>query len=616
MPPRREDSQPFVGVVAKRGKFRVVEPIFDPGPQLPLAGGPGTTGEMVLVEPGPRGNRATLELGSPKRATDVVGAMIWEAGLERGFPEAVDLEAVLAADAARADDQPGRRDLTALDTFTVDPATARDFDDAVSAQPDGDGLRLWIHIADVAAHVRPGSALEAEAYARGNSVYVPGTVEPMLPLALSGDACSLAPGVERLAVTMEVRVSAAGRPHGASFYRSIIRSDARLNYDQLDRIFAGREQAPEIAADPITHARRAAGLLADSRKQASLEVNSSEPEFEFGSDGEVVAARGSRQTEAHRLIEHLMILTNEQVAQLLESRRVPNLYRVHEPPDPERVALLFEQLAALDVPAPALPRNLQRQEAGELVAEASRLVAREAERRGHGGSAYTSLILRSLQQAVYSHQNVGHAGLGSPAYAHFTSPIRRYPDLVAHRGLLAVIGAGEERPTQSHVEEAGWRCSELERSAMSLERRADRVCTAFLLERELYSRGWDTRFEGEVSGLVGGGAFVSFTGELADVYEGFLPARLLRGDYYDLNETETALVGRRQGHVIRLGDPVTVSSTGIETARGRVDLEPAIDDAKTEARPRRRPPTKRPRETRRKAQGTHEGRGGGRRRRR
>ena len=178
----------------------------------------------------------------------------------------------------------------------------------------------------------------------------------------------------------------------------------------------------------------------------------------------MAAARGSKQTEAHRLIEHLMILTNEQVAQLLEAQRVPTLYRVHEPPDPERVALLFDQLAALDVPDARRCRdNLQRQEAGELVAEASRFVAREAERRGHGAAAYTSLILRSLKQAVYSHQNVGHAGLGSSAYAHFTSPIRRYPDLIAHRGLLAAIGAGEERPTQSHVEEAGWKCSELER---------------------------------------------------------------------------------------------------------------------------------------------------------
>ena len=609
----RKAPERFVGVVAKRGKFRVVEPIFDPGPRIALASGDVPIGAMALVDAGPTGNHAIADLGSPKRAADVVGAMIWEAGLERGFAEPLEEEASrLAADTEAG---PERHDLTALDTFTVDPATARDFDDAVSAQPDGDGLRLWIHIADVAAHVRPGSALEAEAYSRGTSVYVPGTVEPMLPAALSGDACSLVPGADRLAVTMEVALSATGEPRDPRFYRSVIRSDARLDYDQLDRVFAGREAAPEIVADPITHARRAASLLADRRRGSALEVESSEPDFEFGPDGEVTSARSSAQTEAHRLIEHLMILTNEQVAQLLEARRVPTLYRVHEPPDPERVKLLFDQLAALDVPTPPLPRNLQRQEAGELVAEASRLVAREAKRRGHGGAAYTSLILRSLKQAVYSDKNVGHAGLGSPAYAHFTSPIRRYPDLVAHRALLSAVGAGEEQPTRTHVEEAGWRSSELERAAMSLERRADRVCLAFLLESELFTRGWDTRFKGEVSGLVGGGAFVRFGGELADAYEGFLPARLLHGDYYDLNETETALVGRRHGHAIRLGDPVTVSSSGIEAQRGRVDLEPAVDLAAPEQRPRKRPPTKRPRETRRKAQGTREGRGNRRRRR-
>ena len=613
MAQRPNTPEHFVGVIAKRGRFRVVEALFDPGPQLPLAGTDAAVGAMVLVEAGPARNEVVRELGSPKRAADVVGAMIWDAGLRRGFGEGVERDAERAA--ATADHSGERRDLRALDTFTVDPASARDFDDAVSAQPDGDGMRLWIHIADVAAHVRPGSALEAEAYRRSTSVYVPGTVEPMLPTALSGDACSLVPAADRLAVTMEVHLAASGEPRDPLFYRSVIRSDARLDYDQLDRVFAGSETPPEVAADPLAHARRAASLLADRRRQASLVVESAEPEFEFGPDGEVTQAHALAQTEAHRLIEHLMILTNEQVAQLLEARRIPALYRVHEPPDPDRVKLLFDQLAALDVPTPPLPRNLQRSEAGELVAEASRLVAREAERRGHGRAAYTSLILRSLKQAVYSHRNVGHAGLGSTAYAHFTSPIRRYPDLVAHRALLSALGAGEEQPTRSHVEEAGVYSSEREREAMGIERRADRVCAAFLLERELYSRGWDTRFEGEISGLVGGGAFVRFAGELADIYEGFLPARLLQGDYYDLNETETALVGRRQGHVVRLGDPVTVSASGIETARGRVDLEPAVERPPSPERPRKRPKTRRPRETRRKAQGSREGRGGRRRRR-
>jgi ribonuclease R len=608
-------SEPFVGVVAKRGRFRVVEPLFEPGAQVPLSGGAGEVGAMVLVRGGPGGATGLRDLGSPKRAADVVGALLWEGGLERGFAAEVEGEAEAAAGAAEADaTEHERRDLTALDTFTVDPATARDFDDAVSAQREDGGWRLWIHIADVAAHVRPGSALEAEAYARATSVYVPGTVEPMLPAALSGDACSLAPGVERLAVTMEVSLSPEGAARDPRFYRSRIRSDARLDYDQLDRVFSDRERPPAIAADPLAHARAAAAALAGRRSGDSLEIWSPEPDFGFDDAGDVTSAAAREQTESHRLIEQLMILTNEQVARLLEARRAPTLYRIHEPPDPERVALLFDQLAALDVPTPPLPRNLQPQEAGTVVAEASRLAAKEAGRRGHGRAAYTSLILRSLKQAVYSHRNVGHAGLGSPAYAHFTSPIRRYPDLIAHRALLAEVGLGEALPERTSVEEAGWHSSEREREAMRLERRADRICAAFLLERELFTRGWDARFEGEVSGLVGGGAFVSFSGELADVYEGFLPARLLEGDYYDLNETETALVGRRHGHVVRLGDPVSVAVTGIERPRGRVDLEPAVEPVRRQRSSRKRPPAKRPRETRRKAQGTREG--GGRRRRR
>jgi ribonuclease R len=289
----------------------------------------------------------------------------------------------------------------------------------------------------------------------------------------------------------------------------------------------------------------------------------------------VTGARGVEQTEAHQLIEHLMILTNEQVASLLEGRKVPTLYRVHEAPDPERIARLFAQLADLDVPTPPLPKRPNSRQAGELVAEASRLVAREAQRRDHGRAAYTSLVLRSLQQATYSDRNLGHAGLGSSAYAHFTSPIRRYPDLVAHRALLSAIGAGEEAPERSHVAEAGPHSSQRERDAAFTERRADRVCAAFLLERELYQAGWEPEFDGEVSGLVGGGAFVAFAGALSDVYEGFLPARLLRRDRYELNETETALVGERHGRVIRLGDPVRVRVGKVEAARGRTDLRPA-----------------------------------------
>jgi ribonuclease R len=186
-------------------------------------------------------------------------------------------------------------------------------------------------------------------------------------------------------------------------------------------------------------------------------------------------------------------------------------------------------------------------------------------------------VLRSLKQAYYSERNIGHAGLGSSAYAHFTSPIRRYPDLVAHRALLSVIGAGEDEPEPQAVSEAGWRSSEREREAAAIERDADRVCASFLLGRELFESGWKRSFEGEVSGVIGAGAFVRFGGKLADVYEGLLPVRLLREERFDLNQTETALVGRRSGRALRLGDPITVRVDSIDAPRGRVDLVPAED---------------------------------------
>jgi ribonuclease R len=590
-----------VAVLARQGKFLVAEPFFSPGPRVVVSRDKrAAVGDLVLLDPPGRadggrgrgnGRRAVVgrRLGRPDVARDVIEALMLDRGLRRRFDPAVDQEARRAAE--RDDDFDGRRDLRDLPTFTIDPATARDFDDAISAEALPDGTwRVWVHIADVSAFVTPRSLIDREAYRRATSVYVPGTVEPMLPASLSNNACSLVPGVARLTVTVEMIISRRGVQR-SSFHRTVIRSDERLDYDRVDRIFARTEPAAEPWGEPLAAARAAAASLAELRAgrgsggrgrgrggHTALVLDSPEPEFQFDREGNVSGVELSQQTESHRLIEQLMIAANEQVAKFLSERKIPTLYRVHESPEAPAVERLIDQLASLGVPTPPVPKgHMTPQQAAEVVAEASGLVGEWVARTGHGGRALTSLVLRSLKQAYYDNRNLGHAGLASASYCHFTSPIRRYPDLICHRGVLSAI-AGEPAPAASWVADAGPWTSKREREAMMVERDADDVARCFLLERELAGAADREReFSGEVVGLIGAGAFVAF-GE-GFQYEGLLPVRRMRGDWWELNEQSTILIGTRNGGTIRLGDPVRVRVGRIEAPRGRVDLLPTDDDA-------------------------------------
>ncbi len=564
------------------------------------ARGAGRAGDGDLVLVGTQGHgrghaRVLRTLGRPDVARDVIEGLMLDRELRRAFDPAVEREARQAR--AQLGGAAERRDLRDLATFTIDPAGARDFDDAVSAEHmDAERVRVWVHIADVCAHVPENGLVDREARRRATSVYVPGAVEPMLPEALSNDACSLIPGQERPAVTVELDLDG---PHVTrrAFYRSLIRSDARLDYERVDRIFSGREPALEPWGLPLAAARQAAAALQERRRErGALAVESSEPEFTFDENGHVSEVHSRAQTESHRLIEHLMIAANEAVATLLSERAVPCLYRVHERPEPERVRRLFDQLASLEVPTPPLPELIAPAQAAELVAEASRMVAAHAQRTGHGRGALGALVLRALKQAYYSPRNVGHVGLSSARYCHFTSPIRRYPDLVCHRALLSAVNGSEPAPRPDALGELGAWTSERERAAMIIERDADDIARCFALERLLFAQGHDLRFSGEVVGLIGAGAFVSFApadGSATDrgAYRGMLPVRRLRahdrsggGGWWELNEQGTVLASESSSQRLRLGDPVTVRVSRVEAARGRADLEPVESEEPQESR--------------------------------
>jgi ribonuclease R len=505
-------------------------------------------GDLALVHTG-RG-RAKVErgLGSASRIENVLEALLVEKGARRPF-EPYD------APAASVE---GRVDLRDLLTYTIDPDTAKDFDDALSFRREADGIRAWVHIADVSWFVGAGTPLDRGASHRAFSTYVPGAVAPMLPHELADDLCSLRANVERLCVTVEFPPD--GEP---AFYRSVIRSDARLTYGQAQR----REAPPDVLEAIALNDELATRLRERRFARGALQVQTPEAVFSFDGNGGVADAWLEGEPHAHMLVEELMILANEAVGAFLASRKREALYRVHERPDPQAVEYLLAKLAELGVPTPPVPDDLSPQEAARVAGEASTLVARYAEQSGRGREAFPALVLRALKQARYDPRNRGHAGLASPAYCHFTSPIRRYPDLVVHRALLRELGVGDDA-LPGDLETLAQHVSEREREAAQVEYLADAICLAWLLEQKLFGLGWDERFDGEIIGVIPSGIFVRF----GVVFEGFLPARRLHGEFYEINTLATALVGRTTGRTYRLGDPLEVRVERISKNDGKVEL--------------------------------------------
>jgi ribonuclease R len=492
--------------------------------------------------------RVKERLGSLATEKAVSLIAIHAHGIPHIFPHAV----LHAADAARPVMPHGREDWREVPLVTIDPVDAKDHDDAVFARPDSDpknpgGFVIDVAIADVAHYVTPGSALDREAMARGNSVYFPDRVVPMLPERISNDLCSLKPGLDRAAMAVRMVIGADGRTREHRFHRALIRSFAKLHYAQVQAAIDGRPDDTtgpllDLVIAPLYDAYAALKRARDDR--GPLDLDLPERKILLKPDNTVDRVITPQRLEAHRLIEEFMILANVAAAEALERVNVPLIYRVHDEPAPEKLNALREFLATLDI---SLPKS------GALRPDGfNRILARVRGRDTE--NLVNEVVLRSQAQAEYAAENYGHFGLNLRRYAHFTSPIRRYADLVVHRALIRALRFGDDGlPTTETVQSLGEvsaRISAAERRAVAAERdTVDRLIAHFLADRI------GAVFKGRIGGVTRSGLFVKLDDTGAD---GFVPAANLGDQYFRYDEGTHALVGDEDGETYRLGDSVTV----------------------------------------------------------
>lgn len=533
--------------------------------------GGANPGELVLAEVlhthrlGWLQARVVERLGRMGEPRSVSLISIHEHDIPTEFPS----EAIALAEAATVPPLGDRADLRPVPLVTIDGADARDFDDAVWAEPDDDpenrgGWHVVVAIADVARYVRMGDALDKAAYARGNSVYFPDRVVPMLPEALSNGLCSLRPEEDRACLAVHMWLDAEGTKRRHQFVRGLMRSAARLTYDQVQ---AARDGRPDSTTAPIMDRVIAPlygafdALLAARARRGTLELDLPERQVVIGEDGKVASIRTRSRFDSHRLIEEFMIAANVAAAETLESRRWPCMYRVHDAPDPAKIEALREFLDSIGL-------NLAR---GQVIRPAAftRVLGQAA--KTPYAAMVNELVLRTQSQAVYAPENLGHFGLALRRYAHFTSPIRRYADLLVHRALIGALdlpGAAEDwLPPEAgaHFEDIGVHISATERRAAAAERDAiDRYTAAFLAER------LGEAFRGRVTGVTRFGLFVRLD-EIGG--DGLVPISSLPTDFYDHDEGRHALVGRRWGRVFSLGDIVQVRLVEAEPVTGGLVLE-------------------------------------------
>jgi ribonuclease R len=454
-------------------------------------------------------------------------------------------------DSVQPKDIEGRKDLRALEFVTIDGETAKDFDDAVVARREGKGWRLWVAIADVSHYVRHGDALDRDARERGTSVYFPRRVIPMLPEKLSNGLCSLNPNVERLAMVCEMAITHQGEVARYEFYPAVIRSRARLTYTEVwQKLSTEKPPAHLQVLYDLFHA-----LFAERSRRGAIDFDTLETRMMFDARGKIERIVPEPRNDAHRIIEECMLAANVCAGNLLHSRKQPVLYRVHDVPAADKVAALREFLAeiGLQLPGGEIP----------LPKDYARLLERIRKRPDFG--LLQTILLRSLKQAVYSPSNVGHFGLAFDAYVHFTSPIRRYPDLLVHRAIRAVLN--NHKYSDIDWEALGRHCSETERRADDASRDVENWLKCYYMRDHVGGT-----FSGSITGVVPFGLFVTLDDYFVD---GLVHISELGRDYFQFDAARHMLLGERTGKRHRLADRMTVKLVRVDLETRKIDFVPA-----------------------------------------
>ncbi len=485
-------------------------------------------------------------------------------GLPNEWPEGVLDESGRLGEEVREEDKQGRVDLRATPLVTIDGADARDFDDAVYCEPVGTGWRLLVAIADVAHYVQPDSALDTSAYDRATSVYFPGRVIPMLPEEISNGLCSLNPEVDRLCMVCEMQVDEHGEIEDYKFYEAVFQSHARLLYDEVaDVVVEKVDSVRERLGSLVPHLEdlyALYGAFMKARiKRGSIEFDSTETIIDFTDDKRIASIKPFERNDAHRVIEECMIAANVCAAKMILKNELPALYRDHDRPDDDKIEDLRGFLSELDLKLGEPQRN---------VASKDYSVLTEALKEREDKHLVQTLLLRSLKQAVYKAENTGHFGLALSSYAHFTSPIRRYPDLLVHRALKHIIHKRKKGAflyDQARMAAMGEHCSNNERRANEATRDAE-----FALKCDYMLDKIGQEFTAHVTAVVSFGLFV----ELDDYYvEGLIHITSLPKDYYQFDPLKHRLVGENSGREFHLCDSVTVRVTNVDRDERRIDFE-------------------------------------------